>query len=421
MREICRLTLLIVFLATVPAAAGPVTAVYTELPLATPINLTAEGTVDWVKWGVNAGGPGWVPVGKAGVVPIISRALGTLGTPPAGTSVVLIGIGGGNVLNFTWTDGSGPPAGVSDTIVTETILPAQFDYPLGLGASLTVPASAGTRVLDVYVQGFNADMVITATMSGGGTTSTLVAPSKRPPSDPPNNYSAGQYRVTFSGAGEVLTVTVRTVAPARPGSVGFPNAGFFAASLRDAAPTPGPLAPPTNFAAQVSGLNVTFTWSGSPGATSYQLEAGSGPSQSNLFLGDIGGGTSLAAVGPAGTYYARLRAKAGGTLSAPSNEILFTLGTGPCFQPGAPSNLAFSKAGALLTILWTAGNGATTYQLSAGTVPGASDVLTADFGGATSLQFSLIGVPPGLYYVRVVSVNGCGVSGPSNEVAIPIP
>ena len=99
---------------------------------------------------------------------------------------------------------------------------------------MTALASAGTRVLDVYVQGFNADMQITATMSGGGSDSEVVSPTKNPPGDPTNNYSAGRYRVTFSGAGEVLTVTVRTVNPAQPGGVGFPNAGFFAAALRSA-------------------------------------------------------------------------------------------------------------------------------------------------------------------------------------------
>ena len=71
--------------------------------------------------------------------------------------------------------------GFSDTIVTETILPAQFDYPLGLGAAMTVGASAESRVLDVYVQGFNADMLMTATMSGGGSVSFLASPTKNPP------------------------------------------------------------------------------------------------------------------------------------------------------------------------------------------------------------------------------------------------
>jgi hypothetical protein len=403
------------------SAAAQVVGTYTELPLGTGINLSSAGTTDWVKWGINGGGPGWTAVGKAGVPPLISRGLAPLGTSPAGTNVVLIGIPAiapGNVMNFTWTDGTGPAAGFSDTVVTETILPAQFSYPLGLGAAMQVPASSATRVLDVYVQGFNADMLITATLSGGATTSVVVAPSKVPPSDP-NNYSSGRYRVTFAGAGQTLTVSLRTVSPVRPGSVAFPNAGFFAATLTDSGPSALPA--PTNFAAQTSGLQVTFTWGASAGASSYQLEVGSGPGLSNLFVGDLGGGTSFTATGPAGTYFGRLRARAGATLSPPSNEITFTLGGGPCVAPSPPTNLTFSKSGTNLTISWAAGAGATSYRILAGTSPGTSNAFDGNLGGATSQTFNVAGVPAGVYFVRVLSVNACGSSGTSNEIAIPLP
>ena len=250
-----------------PATAGTVSATYTDLPLGTTVNLTADGTVDWVKWGLNGGGPGWTPVSKSGAAPVISRGLSPLvGTPVAGTTVVLTGIAAippGNVLNFNWIDGNVPPEGSSDTIVTATLLPAQFDHEVGLGASMTAAGSAGPRVLDVYVQGFNADMQITATMSRGGIDSEVVSPTKHPPGDPANNYSAGRYRVTFSGAGEVLTVSVRTVNPVRPGGVRFPNAGFFAAALR---PADHPLALALNATAFESGdtmaLTVTLTPAG---------------------------------------------------------------------------------------------------------------------------------------------------------------
>jgi hypothetical protein len=254
---------------SVPAAAGTVSGTYTDLPLGTSVNLTGAGALDWVKWGVTGGGPNWTAVAKNGVAPAISRALTPVGTPFPGTNVVLTGIPAippGNVLNFNWSDGNAPPVGFSDTIVTETLLPAQFSYPMGLGASMTAVASAATRVLDVYVQGFNADMLITATMSGGGSDSEVVSPSKNPPGDPTNNYSSGRYRVTFSGAGEVLTVTVRTVDPAHPGGVAFPNAGFFAATLRFAV---RPLALALNATAFEPGdtmaLTVTLTPDGIAG------------------------------------------------------------------------------------------------------------------------------------------------------------
>jgi hypothetical protein len=286
---------------------------------------------------------------------------------------------------------------------------------------MSVPASAAMRTLDVYVQGFNADMVITASLSGGATTSAAVSPSKNPPGDPAQNYSAGRYRVTFAGAGQTLTVVVRSTSPVRPGSVRFPNAGFFAATLAEAA-SPGDLAAPTTFAAQTNGLAVSFTWGASSGASSYQLEAGSGAGLANLFVGDIGGGTSFAANGPPGTYFARLRARAGGVLSPASNEITFTLGSSaPCAPPGPAGSLTFNKSGTTLSLTWAPGVLATTYRLQAGTGPGLSNAFDGNLGGATAQSFNVVGIPAGIYYVRVLSVNACGTSAASNEVAIPLP
>jgi hypothetical protein len=272
-RLFCGLILCASLLHSVPASAGAVVGSYTDLPLGTGINLTAEGTLDWVKWGLNAGGPGWTPVSKIGVAPVISRTLTPLGTPPAGTNVTLIGIAAippGNVMNFSWSDGSGPLAGFSDTIVTETILPAQFDYPIGLAASMTASGAAGPRILDVFVQGFNADMLITAVMSGGGSASVVVSPAKNPAGDRSNNYSSGRYRVIFSGAGEILTVTVRTVDPVRPGGVRFANAGFFAATLKNA---DQPLTLGLNGTAFRSGDTLILTAALTPGSVSGPVDA----------------------------------------------------------------------------------------------------------------------------------------------------
>jgi hypothetical protein len=113
-----------------PCAAGTVSAAYTDLPVGTLTSLTATGTLDWVKWGVNGGGISWTAVGKNGVNPLISRSLTPVGTGFPGTSVALFGIAAnapGNVLTFAWSDGDSPPAGQSNTFVTETLLPAQND------------------------------------------------------------------------------------------------------------------------------------------------------------------------------------------------------------------------------------------------------------------------------------------------------
>jgi hypothetical protein len=66
---------------------------------------------------------------------------------------------------------------------------------------------------------------------------------------------------------------------------------------------------------------VTLRWVGSPGATSYELEAGSGPGMSDLFRGDVGDLNMLAAWAPPVTVFVRVRAKNNCGLSPASNEV----------------------------------------------------------------------------------------------------
>jgi hypothetical protein len=179
---------------------------------------------------------------------------------------------------------------------------------------------------------------------------------------------------------------------------------------------------PTSLAGVVNGLNVLLSWIGALGATSYQLEAGSGPGLSDVFVGNVGNVTALPASGPPGTYYVRVRAVSGGMSGPPSNEIVMTLGAvAPCAPPAAPSGLAFTKNGPLLTVTWIGAAGAAVYRLHAGTGSGLNNAYDSDVGAGTTVQFNVSGVPAGTYFVRVSARNACGTSGPSNEVAIPIP
>ncbi len=213
------------------AQAGTVSASFTDLALGTTTDLTAVATEDWVKYGNNEGGTSYSTVRMSGVTPIISSTLTPLGTPPQGATVVLSAFTGGGVLGFDWSDGDLPVSGSSDTVVTEAITPGQPDYPLGLGTYLTAAADASTRVIDVWVQGFDADMLMLASMSGGGSDQITISPTKNPASDPDHNYSSGLFRVAYSGVGETLSVTVVTVPPADPGTTGYANAGIFAAAI----------------------------------------------------------------------------------------------------------------------------------------------------------------------------------------------
>jgi hypothetical protein len=228
---------LVASVAAAAAGCSHVEGTYTDLAEGTAINLTATGTLDWVKWGNGENNPPVSVPHKFGVTPQINMNLTPFGTAPPGGFVALAPFSGGNNLEFTWTDGTIPPAGGStDTVLSETILPTQPNYPLGLGAFFTCAAAKEDRILDVYVQGFNSDILITATLSGGKSDSVVISPSKNPASDPSNDYSYGRYRITFAGEGETLTVTAKTQLPITDGSdFLFPNAGFFAATL--SAPT----------------------------------------------------------------------------------------------------------------------------------------------------------------------------------------
>lgn len=218
-----------------PLTAGTVSGSYESLAEGTLVDLTATGTLDWIKFGNGENNTtSFLNTTKIGNPVFLPATLAPLGTPDEG-SVELIAFTGEGNLNFTWTDGNFGMyngTGPVDTVVTETIVPAVNSYPIGLGASFQALASAVPRSMDVYVQGFNADMLITVSMSGGGSDSVVVTPSVNPASDPTNDYALGVYHILYSGAGEVLTVNVVTQDPRTDGTEEeFANAGFFAATV----------------------------------------------------------------------------------------------------------------------------------------------------------------------------------------------
>ena len=90
--------------------------------------------------------------------------------------------------------------------------------------------------------------------------------------------------------------------------------------------TGGCVAPtaPTNLAASVSGSTVALTWSASTAASTYVIDVGSAPGQSNILVADLGSSaTSLVATNvAAATYFVRLRASNACGTSGPSNEAV---------------------------------------------------------------------------------------------------
>jgi hypothetical protein len=193
------------------------------------------------------------------------------------------------------------------------------------------------------------------------------------------------------------------------------------ATVRAAATAPGA---PTTLTHSVVGNNVVLAWQTGGGdfATSYVVEAGSASGLSNLAAFDTNNALTVLNVNsvPPGSYYVRVRAKNTAGLSAPSNEVLVIVGGGGCFgPPAAPTTLSGSAAGSTVTLTWgaPAGCAPTSYQIEAGSAPGASNLAVAPTGNALT-SFTATGVGAGTYYVRVRAVTGGAVGAPSNEVVI---
>jgi hypothetical protein len=132
-----------------PGCAGSAVSGTTEAPVS-PVNLTTEGTLDWRHWGAM----GYVDF-KA-----ISRSLVSdytlIGAGP--TMDVLTARGG---LTFEWTDGSQPRPSATTAPYSVGVLGNDA------GFAFTVPATAATQTLDVYVSGQNDATTFTASLDDG--------------------------------------------------------------------------------------------------------------------------------------------------------------------------------------------------------------------------------------------------------------
>lgn len=163
--------------------------------------------------------------------------------------------------------------------------------------------------------------------------------------------------------------------------------------------------------------NTVFaSWTPSPtgpAATSYTLFAGSAPGLANLAAIPMQRATSFTATAPTGLYYLTVVARNGYGVSPASNEVPVQLG---CLAPPpAPGTLTFLKGGSTVALRWGSALSASSYAIEAGQAPGSANLGAIPVRNTTTFTTP---APLGTYYVRVRAVNRCGVSGPSNEVAI---
>jgi glucose/arabinose dehydrogenase len=191
---------------------------------------------------------------------------------------------------------------------------------------------------------------------------------------------------------------------------------IFALEVGPATVAPGA---PTNLAANVAGNNVTLSWSApaSGGAPSeYVVQAGYTPG--GVEIGAIpapSSGLSFAGV-PNGQYYVRVLAMNAAGVSAPTSDLVVTVGC--TAVPAAPVAFTTTVSGDVVTLLWNVEPGTVRTVLEVGYGPGTTVFIFPFAAPAAGISVS---APPATYYVRALAVNSCGQSAPSVERTVVVP
>jgi fibronectin type 3 domain-containing protein len=215
----------------------------------------------------------------------------------------------------------------------------------------------------------------------------------------PVNLQAGQnsvvlFAVTNHGVSRVDTVSVS------PASASSPSG-------------------PTNLTATPGNGTVLLSWTGSAGATSY-----------NIYRGPVSDGEAVAAIATTGdsttmftdsgltngtTYFYNVAAVNGAGTSPDSNEVsVIPINNGP---PSIPGGVSAAAGNGQVTVSWNASSGATSYNLFRSTASGGEGA-TPIVSGIAATSFTNTGLVNGTaYFYRVAAVNNFGASVQSAEVS----
>jgi Bacterial Ig domain len=185
------------------APTGPnLSGSFTLITAGSVVNLTSEGEIDWVHWGL------YTETSldrKAGVVPQISDF--TLLDASNGFAYVYQFADNAN--GYSWSDGT-PTAVVNDTT---TGVWAYGTPQIGSGFQITAPADTSTRTCKVYVGAYGARGKFEAYLSDGsarGYTNTALFNQ--------SNGESGVYTITYAAgsAGQQLIVRWTLSMPLKP-------------------------------------------------------------------------------------------------------------------------------------------------------------------------------------------------------------
>lgn len=277
-----------------------------------------------------------------------------------------------------------PPTGLAATIVGGQVTLGWRPAPIGLpAAAYVLEAGSGRGLANI------------ARVNVGAATTFSIG-----------NVPRGTYYV------RVRAVTAFGTSAATP---------ELAVTVGSATCTAPPEAPPEVWAGTLAGGQVYISWltpSAAP-PSSYIIEAGSASGASNLGQISTVSSTHVVPGVPPGVYYLRVRSRNACGISAPSAEVVLSVG-GAVAPPSPPSGLTGSVSGGTVTLQWLPSSSSPVggYRVEAGTSYGASNIAAIDVGGTT---FATSNVPRGVYYVRVRAIGPGGVGMPSNEFVLVVP
>jgi len=178
--------------------------------------------------------------------------------------------------------------------------------------------------------------------------------------------------------------------------------------------TSAPLAAVTGLGATAGNNSVALTWSAASGATSYTVKRSTtSGAETTLVTGVTAAAyTDSTALNGSTYYYIVQGVNATGT-GGNSSEVNSTP-TGP----QAPTGLTATGGSGQITLSWTAGTGATSYNVKRSTTSGSGYVTLTASGAQTTTAFTDTGTAPGTTYFYVVSsVNGVGESANSAQAS----
>jgi subtilisin family serine protease len=187
-------------------------------------------------------------------------------------------------------------------------------------------------------------------------------------------------------------------------------------AIRGCASAPVPPAP-TGLAAVGGNTQVTLSWTGSSGATSYIVQRGTtSGSEVPIASGVTSTAFTDSSVTNGTSYYYVVSAQGSAGVSAHSNEATATPVAPPPVALAAPTNLAATAGKKKIGLSWGASTGASSYLILRSLTSGGPYSQVAN--GITGTTYQNTGLRTGTtYYYVVTAVNTAGTSGGSNQAS----